>query len=1508
MAYRSEIERALDELISDEAGMKFQGLATILARQKWPQLGATERKWDQGLDAHASGTLDADGKGIALACSLTATLKKIESDATEVKQHYPDVKVLIFSTAVKVTEHTAAPWKEAVLKQFGFELIIESREQLIAQLREPANAEICREQLGIAPQMAADLEPALKRSQDAAQELAENWDRDYRKPGRPVISLNAVKLDEQGKPIEALTTGSLGASLEEGQRLILEGPAGSGKTTTLVQFAQRVLATGGLAFLVDLPGWIRSGKDILSFIAGQPQFLSHDVDPNLLSKLRPEQPLVFLLNGWNEVSVAGVEAANVAIRELERNFPAAVMIVATRIHRLMPPLRGAVRVELKPLGRAQRNEYLRLVLGSSAHELQVKLDASRVLDSVTRTPLILAEVADLYGSGKEIPPTKMGVLRAVMDAMEQSTDHRANLQQAPLRGHAAEYLRDLSMKMTERGETNLGEVDARTIVNSVSSRLQSAGQIVSSPDPGEILDELSKHHVLVQVRADEVSFRFQHQQFQEVFAAGGLKARLAEMATRKDPTDDRKFLVSYVNEPRWGESLRMLAQDIGASTGDKVTIDMGAKVVRMALEVDPIFAAELARWCGPLVWNEVRNEVELRLRAWYAETDPNHKRCALAAMLETGSDDFKDIVVPLLTAHNDQNRLALYHGGAEFLPSSLGSDWSTMIRSWPDEARLDLILQLARDPWLSETVEQLALADPSPKIKRRVAQIFSWYGYTEKVEKLLGALDDGDFHLALESSHFADIPPSLGGRAIRVYEKAYEDATDPFERLRLLRALQTFGASQIVERTKAELEALDEKQLNVGNDGGTQWALEELQKSDPHWVSQWLAMKVLNGSARFGGWSAMVTTMPEAERNEIFARFGKEVLDPNEKQRVLSLLASTADARLAVQTFEIAGGVRRGLSEAPGRDLSKWNLFRQLEDLLKAIAPRILLEGLSDKLEEQPEATELAVLTEVLATFNPTTTDVRKTVSDDMRQKLHAYLTRAVEKAADPNGVSANVRAHLALLLAQAGSRQDIPNLRRLIAADTIRYREMQSARLRRDNSGDPVSYVYLYIGAVTTADPEHADEVLLELLTDPQYERVTAEALVRKAKKSEGPLTLENHRLDFTKIWVAREGKGADEFVEAHRSRYADAIREVIENLLKERDVATDKRLAEYRVKQLGSALAALDAERSAKLILEIMAFPGRHDGYTRVASLESLVVAGVRLKVEEMLNVIAPTIEELRNDVRNNNQSAGLLQRCLSLLAFVDPPADGIAKIREILSGIRFRPYDSISLVSALGASRCADAMDLLMELAGTDGSGVGTISEPWIKAVAQVGGQRSNQVLISFVDPDAAMFTKEFLPDHRNGGLLARLLAERAEADGDFKAKLFSLADGDLPQVKRLLLAKAFAHFQKEADLVAGLSVLRDDGSGVPYEILRSIEDRFLERRPYGAGGNSFTLAPRGSNAVRKRLFEMTQTDPVRKHSAFALLGQIEAWRLDHGRPTDEPRHPDVESNISWPPLLV
>src|SRR5207248_639768 len=90
------------------------------------------------------------------------------------------------------------------------------------------------------------------------------------------------------------------------------------------------------------------------------------------------------------------------------------------------------------------------------------------------------------------------------------------------------------------------------------------------------------------------------------------------VVNRNDAPEERKFTKQYVNEPRWGESLRMLAEDIAERGAKAQLVEAGARLVRMALHVDPIFAAALANASGPAVWAKVREDVGKRLRAWYA--------------------------------------------------------------------------------------------------------------------------------------------------------------------------------------------------------------------------------------------------------------------------------------------------------------------------------------------------------------------------------------------------------------------------------------------------------------------------------------------------------------------------------------------------------------------------------------------------------------------------------------------------------------------------------------------------------------------------------------------------------------------------------------------------------------------------------------------------------------------------------------------------------------------------
>src|SRR5688500_7604175 len=139
---RTDIERALDELACQEEGMRFQGLAVVLGKKRWPELIAHQRKKDFGLDAYAPASLTSEKICKGLAASITPTLKKISADAKTAKENFPDLKTLLFVTAAKVGNADRKRWEQAIQKDHGVELHIIEREEIITQMMMPENASL----------------------------------------------------------------------------------------------------------------------------------------------------------------------------------------------------------------------------------------------------------------------------------------------------------------------------------------------------------------------------------------------------------------------------------------------------------------------------------------------------------------------------------------------------------------------------------------------------------------------------------------------------------------------------------------------------------------------------------------------------------------------------------------------------------------------------------------------------------------------------------------------------------------------------------------------------------------------------------------------------------------------------------------------------------------------------------------------------------------------------------------------------------------------------------------------------------------------------------------------------------------------------------------------------------------------------------------------------------------------------------------------------------------------
>ncbi|WP_219061977.1 NACHT domain-containing NTPase [Pseudomonas sp. UMAB-08] len=1498
---RTDIERALDEFASQEEGMRFQGLAIVLGKKRWPELIARQRKKDFGLDAYAPASLTPDSIGKGLAASITPTLKKISDDAETAKKNFHDLGKLLFVTSAKVGNADRKRWEEAVQKDHGVELHIIEREEIITQMMMPENASLRASFLHLETNVEPLLAELIERARRAANAVTRTWAAKTK--GHPLIDLTAVRLDPNGADsADVMSLEQIDLALLQSSRIVVEGPAGRGKTTTLIQLAQRV-RTAGTPLIVELPAWTSSHQGILEYIAGMPAFQAEGLTAADLARVQQTEPFLFLLNGWNEIADSNSSQANHALRELERDFPSAGIIVATRTYHLTPPLPGAIRLRLLRLQPTQRGAYLAARLGAKDAELRDRIDADPSLDELTRTPFILSEVASLFEVGAEIPSTKIGILDQVLRLQERRDEHRNALQTAPIFGLQKDYLKAIATEMTRRGAVALPEADARAVVATVVRELAHGGQIdpVGAPT---ILAMLTAHHVLERVDYPQTAFQFEHQQLQEYYAALDVTALLLDLRC-DDQEAIRCFMADYVNDPGWDEPLRMIAETFAEQTGDseadRKKICVGGQLVAMALAVDPVFAAELAQLCGTAVWSEVRSSVGERLRALYTIGDGSFKQYATAAMLATGADDFSDLIVPLLSEQDQQTRLSTYRLWPDIHVSSLGANWQKQLRGWSDEVRADFVSELLHHRTDDEIVA-FATEDKSVAVKTAAVSGLMWTASDDALTRILESMDEQTFEDV--SRQNADrIPAALRPKTIVAMRKFIASTTDHPARLRTALELINFGETDMDGVIKDALAALSGGDMRNLGPHYIQPALEHLRKTDPAWVSEWVAVQIAEGVLyEHENWLPFATVIPDSLVEKYLQRLESEDLKNGRFGGMTSIIAAGADAALAARVFTKLRELRRKVDgESSVRHELEWQIMRQLETVFRHLPDDIAAAGILSSVTSV-DPLDIKVAAGLLSRVARSNEEPLRITDDDLKAHLCTYLKHSVDVVLRQDDFNGEEKANLASSIAQTGKPEDMADLVRLIRADIGRVRRGRTVSAGGDSgslgNGATMSYAGWHITAIMHLDAVGAEQVLIDLLAEPEYRSEAAAAMAREFVPKSKPFFDRTFRYDL--MWAAREGRNAPSGDDQRRTRFAAALDTEIKRL---REQSQDgKPIA--GLKDLAKALAAIDGRGSASEVLEVIAIPGQWDQYTCLDVAERLLMAGVVLPATTAFALLDSMVERTEKWMQDSDKD--LLRRVLALCPFVDDPAAGIAKMRDVLGKRKFRGYELRELITALGESRSDVVVDLLYELA-SDSSTFEQCEDNFINAFAVLDTPRARELLLGFVDPDIRGIVLTRSPHHEEA-LVARL-ADLAQRNPQVAVRLRSLCERDLPKLNRYVLSKVMSWLGTTEALAANMNLIDDaKPSRVPHGIWDQLESAFVERRPYGHNSNVFTQHARASNELRVLLFRMAVGDEKRRKSAFMLLGQIEEWRLEYGRPTGEPRHPDLASGQSWPPVML
>ena len=1495
---RADIERALDEIISQEEGMRFQGLAVVLGKKRWPELIARQRKKDSGLDAYASATLTGNvGRG--LAASITPKLSKVMGDAKTGKKNFPDLQMLLFVTPAKVGNANRREWEAKIRKDYAIELHLIEREEIITQMLSPENAALCGSCLGIAIDVEPEVGNLVDKAKRAASTVAREWAS--RTKGHPLIELSTVRLERNGESSDdRLALEQIDQALLQSRRIVIEGPAGRGKTTTLVQLALRE-RTIGIALLIELPAWVSSRRGILDFVAGMPAFQAEGLTAPDLARIQQFEPLLLLLNGWNEIAQSNSPEASTALASLEREFPSAGIVVATRTHHVVPPLPGAMRLRLQRLLRAQRANYLAVRLSDKAAELLARIDADASLDELTRTPFILSEVASLFESGTSIPSTKIGILAEVLRLQEQQIEHANALQLGPIFGCQTAYLKSIGTEMTRRGAVAIAEADARTVVVAVTHGLVDSGQS-ETVGAAAVLATLTAHHVLERVDYPEPAFRFDHQQIQEFYAALDLHAHLLFLKA-DDETPTQRFIVDYVNDPTWAEPLRMIAATFAEQTGDveidKRNTQAGVCLVRMALTVDLLFAAELSRYCGALVWRDIGAVVQERLRTTHAMGEESFRKYAIAAMLATGMETFGDILVPLLSAPSQQIRLGAYRLWPEFNVSSLGENWREVVRGWTEEAREDFVSELLHHR-VDADVAAFAAEDESSAVKKAAAAGLVWSRSDADLVRVVDSMDANTFD-ELAQQELEYLPTSIRLRAVQAVRRQAESAPGAAARVR--------AASRLIELGELGLEGvLIEAILALSNrdvrDVGLHFfrpALEQARRIDAVRTSGWVAAMVADGAIHATeDWPSFVSTIPESLVLDYVYRLDTENLSGRNIEGLVGVVAAGANAKLAAHVFARLRELRLQINAQPRqRHDHEVQLQRQLKELFRRLPGDVAATGILDAVAAG-DPLDILVTTDVLS--RSTRPDVERLSVPDraLKARLRAFVKSGIELVLHEDDFDGKQKANLASSIAQVGEPEEMADLAKVIRADIERMRRGRAAWVAGDRgpvaNGGIMSYSRWNIAAAMDLNPSGAAELLVELLAEPEYVSDVASAMTRDYVNA--PATHWGRILNYERMWTSRENSFPRLPADARRERFAAALKAEAARLIEKS--SEGKPVA--GLLDLARALAIVGGHGAAATALDILALKGHRDEYRRLDVAEHTLMAGVALPTQTAFALIDSFFAQTGDWLSDSDRH--LLSRILVLLSFVDDPGAGIARMRDVLSSDRLYGSDWREPIVALGHSRSDAATDLLAELA-LDASMFEQCQDCLVNALATLDTPRSREILLGFVDPavPSCISTRKW---HREEVLVERL-TDVARRRPEAAIHLLELCRSDVPEFSRQVLSSVMARLGTPEALAANLDLIDDARqSAVPRGLWDQLRNTFLAREAYENDPNTFVVRGHASNETRVRLFKMaTVRDPKYQRSAIELLGQIELWRLEAGKPVDEPRHPDLAADGLWPP---
>ncbi len=1339
------------------------------------------------------------------------------------------------------------------------------------------------------------------RLKSMASALIEAGKRSWKMPQfvAPLV-LEAHEKSEDRK-VHPISVSELSSALGAGQSLVIFGAGGIGKTTFLLELGDLCMREERrIPLYVDAAAWGRYGQDLFEFLAMRPSARLNGVSSAELTKFANTGGIVLMLNGWNEIPVEAKSLCRDSLTELLSTTALSVVVVS-RTSTDTPRLTAARYVEVRGLTWKGQSAVIRAELtDNEATALLDLLAKDRQLRHAARSPLILRGLLAQAKAGTPSDSNAYDLLGAAVQAFEEDDQRDLMLASAPVYGHQRAYAEEIACVLTERMTTNCSRQEALQAINCAAKALERQGIIGALPEPVEILDVMSDHHLL---HLDGDIVRFVHQRFQEYFAGTRI------LRACFDGVSFPGLLPPAINQPAWDDSLVLAAGKLkgGRSALARAGLVREAAAIDLGAACDLAGVSEFAEADDP----QLHAYLVSHIREMIGSPLDRVRDLGICYEIASALPAFANHLWSLLEDDRRESRLNVYRlNGSGISLRQLGDDAPSRVAKWLPERRAEFVREIGDNADNYEFLVAAAKSEADASV--RVAAICELFWSFPTSDAPIRAWLDAPTYIQTEQ------------QIVSLLSDALDYGIDnPFVRERLC----TIPIDEIPENSRLHLAVTFPSEIGArsldlifdrlrgserrGNDDPL---IAIARVHAPDRLSELAQARALE--ARVPDWVLeYLRGAPSTMKSAVVERGWQILLGPE---------FHNADAIL-LGTLSNSNQVERSVMWWLQRETSSAKIDERERDRQRHVSDLIMHSNGSDLLKtilklaptaSYNESAELVgLILHRIERSDPTQSSWQPTVPE-----VQELIRRFADKLEVADVPQEAIRVYLSCIASDVAPGDFgqflLETCRRELDAWTI-YHEKINAWSKNPTSPRPQNpYFGLYLISALAKWGLNALPGLLELLRHPSAMHFVPDAIARVAVV---PWTLQKDTL-FSRLStdieegarrrsLGRELRQPADTLQSWTDQAAKSLGQRLDDLVSEfhtkkaNEPKWNRREAEHVVGRLTGFVVNIPSPDVVAPVSRALA-SGLMEVYGVVGALRGLVRQGAFVSEELIWQQLEALYQEAASAKWHDDSSKYAMSEFCQLLFLLAPSISLDSRMPHYLIEWRRFSYPT-EIIRRLGETHSDAAWKGLLEMGRESAR---TEPAPEELAYALVSCLTSNRLGEFF----ELVADRTFLAWCRSEWTAKRLAPQIAAVLGQTTAPLQSFvgacsrAQSTLADALAIMVLSSSrgAEGLLEGYLIECIDAGRATTSQTSaYQLLNATFT--VEMR---IDNSLFEVSPKANNSLRAKIYERAKGHGSISDGCRNLLASLESARRENGRPIDEPRHPAVEDGSAWTDAFI